>query len=266
MKYTSENRAFASFSGICPYRCNHCYTFIDEFVSKGKDNIESIIDSLKGKDFEIVYVSGYRENFIKPSEGILLLERLYKEFGCDILLTTRAVFEQEFINRISTLNSEMKKNGNNLFLCISIPAYESYELLEPSKLIPSPEMRMDFLKKIHIEGIYTILTIRPLCPDSFIPTAETLKIINNVKSHCSAVISSGIVVNDYILDKLESFPTNFSYTESNIMNCLDNKIPVKYVDVEHELDTIEKHCKDLNIPFFKNSLPAINYLYDRDNS
>lgn len=261
MKYTENSRVFASFSGSCPYKCLHCYTFSEDFVSKGKDDINSIISELstKGK-FNIVYISGYRENFIIPSDGLSLMEAIYDNFHCDILVTTRAVFDANNIQRLFALNKRMQSKGNQLYFCVSIPAYESYQLLEPNPIIPPPQERLRFLKQIYVGGINTLLTIRPLCPTEFIPVLESIKLLNEASGYCSAIISSGIVVDNLILSKLKGFPKQFRYETKKLMNCLKNDIDMKYVNVENELEQIEVVCRNLNIPFFKSSLPAINYL------
>lgn len=261
MKYSEHSRAFASFSGICAYNCLHCYTFSDNFANKGKECTEHIISDLKKKDFNIVYISGYKENFLNPMEGLSMIETIYETFHCDLLLTTRTAWDNNNIKYLSDLNQKMRFNGNKLYFCISIPAYKSYKLLEPNPIIPTPKQRIEFLKQIHNEGIITLLTIRPLCPNDFIPISESLDIIKEVKGYCSAVISSGIVVNNVILKRLKNFPNKFNFEEKKLMDCLNNDIIVKYVNVEKELEAINSLCIENNIPFFKNSLPAINYLF-----
>jgi len=156
----------------------------------------------------------------------------------------------------------MEQKGNRIYFCISVPALQSYKRLEPNSLIPSPQQRIEFLKRLYSVGICTILTIRPLCPNSFIPVSECTEIIKQIQGQCSAVISSGIVVDDYILKRLPEFPKNAEYVEKGIMSCLENDIKVKYINVDKELKEIENSCKKYNIPYFNNSLPAINYLYD----
>ncbi len=262
MKYSENSRAFASFSGKCPYECSHCYTFSKEFVSKGKADVNSIINELNSKkNFNIVYISGYKENFVDPAKGMSLLESVYDNFCCDILITTRAVFDVNNTNRLFALNARMQSNGNHLYFCVSIPAYESYRLLEPNPIIPSPSQRLQFLKNIYLGGINAILTIRPLCPNTFVPISESIRLINEIDGYCSAVISSGIVVDNFILTKLNEFPDVFDYEEKKLMNCLENDINVKYVNVKKELEQVENTCKKSGIPFFQNSLPAINYIF-----
>lgn len=147
MKYSEKSRAFASFSGICSYRCLHCYTFSDDFTNRGKECTEHIISDLKKQDFNIVYISGYKENFLNPMEGLSMIETIYETFHCDLLLTTRTVWDTNYIKRLSLLNQKMRFNGNKLYFCISIPAYKSYKLLEPNPMIPTPKQRIEFLDR-----------------------------------------------------------------------------------------------------------------------
>lgn len=49
---------------------------------------------------------------------------------------------------------------------------------------------------------------------------------------------------------------------NSISICVFGKdINVKYVNVKKELEQVENTCKKSGIPFFQNSLPAINYIF-----
>ena len=259
---SNDGRQFVSFSGICPFNCNHCYTFCEGYTTDVEDiSVERIISGIKGNNFDIVYVSGHRENFIDHIEGIRLCEELYSNFHTDIMLTTRCVFNSLELRRLHNLNVQMRKNGQFLFFCASIPALKSYKKLEPSLLIPSPEERISCLKEVFDAGIFTVLTVRPLCPDNYIPIDEPLEIIKRCKDFSSGVISSGIVVDETILNRLPDFPSDFSYTEEPLMPCLNNEdISVKYVNVNTELSILQAYCNTQNLPFYSHSLPLIKFL------
>lgn len=254
-------RQFVSFTGKCPYQCNHCYTFCTGYDSydSGK-NVEEIVKSLQDEVFDIVYVSGHKENFVNPNEGIELCEQIFKRYNSDIMITTRNIFDCEQLERIKALNEKMKEKNKDLFFCASIPALQSYRKLEPNPIIPNPIQRIDNLKKIFDIGIYTILTLRPLCPDGYIPIKEIIEIIEKCKLHTSVVLSSGIVVDDEILCKLPEFPKDFKCQEKPLMPCLKNKLSMRYVDVDSEINEIKMKCKEYSLPFFEHSLPAIEYL------
>lgn len=258
---SNYKRQFVSFTGKCPYQCNHCYTFCTGYDSydSGK-NVKEIVKRLKNEEFDIVYISGHKENFVNPDEGIELSEQIFRKYNSDIMITTRNIFSQEQLEKINILNKKMKEKNKDLFFCASIPALQSYKKLEPNSIIPSPVQRIENLKKIYNLGIYTILTLRPLCPDAYIPIEEIIDIIELCKQHTSVVLSSGIVVDDEILRKLVGFPKDFVSQEKPLMPCLKNNISMIYVDVNEELKKIKEKCKECELVFFEHSLPAIEYL------
>ncbi len=264
MKKSKISRAFASFDGVCPFKCLHCYTYTKDFNSKGQTNISNIIEKLEKETFDIIYISGYKENFYPSNEGIDLIESIYERFNCHILFTTRNVFSKEEIQRLSQINKNMNKSKKLLFACVSISAGNSYRKIEPKELIKSPEERVMFLKKLFDEGIITILTLRPVFPDGYIPTKEYLDIINLMENNCDAIISSGIVVNEHILQQLKDFPENYNYAQKPIMNCLQqDNLLVKYVDVSTELENIKGKSYECNIPFFSESMDAVEYFIEK---
>ena len=253
-------REFVSLNGRCPYACLHCYTYDLNYDWEQLSTIDEIIDDLKKKTFDIVYVSGHRENFIDVDLGIELTQKIYDNFKCDILITTRNVFDDEQIEKVVNLNQLMKKENKSLYFCVSIPALDSYKKLEPSKMIPTPNERMEFLKRLHSKNIYTMLTIKPLCPDNFIPIKEALEIIENCHEYSNVILSSGIVVNDAIIERLKANKIDFQGKSGKLMECLNNEIEVVHVDVANELEQISELCKKYSVPFFEHSLPAIEYL------
>lgn len=253
-------REFVSFSGKCPYSCLHCYTFTPEYHSIGEDSIAQIVDNLKGANPDVIYISGHKENFISPNKGLELGEKLFETYHCDIMMTTRNVFFKSDIDRLSNLNSKMRVKGRNLFFCVSIPALDSYKKLENNQAIPTPQQRIEFLEKVYAKGIDTFLTIKPLCPNEFIPIEEILQIVEECKAFSTVVLSSGIVVNNHILKRLKDFPLDFKSFEAPLMTCLENDIVMQYVDVSEELTQIESLCDEYSIPFFQHSMPAIKYV------
>lgn len=260
MKYT---RQFISFSGECPFKCNHCYTFCSGYDKNDSGNsVTDIINELKEKQsrFDIVYISGHKENFINPDEGLLLCEELFANFLCDIMITTRCVFNDKQLRRLSLLNKNMKTKGRDLFFCASIPALESYKKLEPTSIIPSPEERINNFIRVSEAGLYTVLTLRPLCPDEYIPVQELLRIVDKCKDYTTAVLSSGIVVNNQILGKLNGFPPDFKSEKKPLMPCLKNDLSMQYVDVTNEIAAIKKKCVECQLPFFTHSMPVIEHI------
>ena len=265
------NRVFISLGGRCKYACHHCYTHMPEYkLSPDIPIIELVENSNLSEETDIVYISGHRENFIDPFEGLALCDAVYEKAKCDILITTRSAFDIQHIHKLVLLADKMRKNGHYFFFCASIPALESFRLIESSDLIPSPEKRMKSLKMIYDTGIvYTILTIRPLFHNSYLSVNEPIEIIEKCADFSDAVLSSGFVANEFLFDKM-NYPKNEKMFESDLMPCLGQKnMKVYYCDVNNELDILEAACKKQKVPFFSTnhtgdsdsvSLECVNFL------
>jgi DNA repair photolyase len=258
--FSEDNRVFVSFGGKCPFQCLHCYTFSQNFKTEDFFSIEDIISNLKRKDkFDTIYVSGYRENFENPNDGLDLVEALFSEFKCHILFTTRNVFSEEHILRVSNLNKLMRESNKFLFACVSISAYNSYRQIEPNNKIPSPDKRIEFLKQLYDNDIITFLTLRPIYPDLFIPTKEYLEILEKSYKFCNAVIASGLCVDDYIVERLKTFPKD-CVSKSEVWAYFN--MEVREIDVSKELSEIETFCKE-KVLVFEGSIPAMSHFYNQ---
>jgi len=254
-----KTRELVSFDGPCPYKCKHCYTF---GLNEKCENLssEDIIKSLEGKNFDVIYVSHNKENFIVPTKGIDLCRKLFNKYHKDIIAITRNVFNEDELDDFSRLNDEMNRNGKILCLAVSIPALESVGVTEGEGLIPTPQKRIDFLKRAKAKGLRTVLVIRPLFPDKFIPISEPLQLIEECKDFVDCVLSSGLAVNDAILKQLEMKESDFNYLDGDNSNYLIGAIGnAKYIDVKKEIQQLKEKCKSLNIHMFDHSLEALKF-------
>lgn len=256
-----EKRVLVSLDGECPYHCKHCYTY-DLEKREGSRTISEIVDSIKNEEFDIIYVSQKKENFVFPDEGLSLCEELFEHYRTDIIAITRNVFDEKQLKRLKTINQKMIKEGKRFFLAVSIPALESARVTEELSIIPSPEERIDFLRRASKEGISTILVIRPLYPETIIKIEEILNLVDKCKEFVSCILSSGLVVNESILDRLGYKEDDFSYVNDGKSDYLVGAIEgnMKYIDVKKELEMIRLYCQKLGVPFFEHSIPAINYI------
>ena len=155
----------------------------------------------------------------------------------------------------------MLRSGRLLTACVSIPAIASIKKLEPSSRIPSPKRRIRFLHQLHGLNIATVLTLRPLFPQSFIPIDELIDIIVSAASASSAVLSSGIVLEEGVQSRLRKLPADLHTVRAPLMPCLGNKYDVLYVDVEPELRTLRDVCSKRGLPFFTESISAVLHIH-----
>lgn len=254
------NRELVSFKGRCPMDCKHCFAREITDENEEENDIEDIINDLKSKKFDVVYVSHYKENFYNAEKGVCLCEKIYDEFNCDICVITRCILTSELLVRISNLNDKMKLRGNKLTFCISIPAYDSYAKFEKSKIVPTPQQRIDFAGQLKDSSITTIVTIRPMFPSSIVPTSEIYKIVDNCANKVDAILTGGLYVSDSIIKCLNINKEEIEFlheVESEYLVGVEKKF--KAVDVEAEINSLKKYCQERGIPFFKHSMDALNY-------
>jgi len=257
-KYTK--RVIVSFDGICPMNCKHCYTF--ELDKKRETKTSDIIKNIESCEFDVIYVSQSYENFFDGQKGIALCTDLYNKYKKDIVIITRSYLNDEIIKMLYDLNETMKINAHQLYLIVSLSARQSYGVTETVDICPSPKQRISNLERAFNKGIKTILLLRPLFPNNIIPILESVSVIDETKTFINAVISSGLILTDKILDRLELNKNDFNYFEngdSEYLKDLD-KETVKYVDIEKEMHLVQSYCELIEIPFFMHSMPAINYL------
>lgn len=256
-----NDRVLVSFDGLCEYACKHCYTQ-DMDQKLPKRTVDEIVDSIKEESFDIIYVSQKKENFIDPDEGLDLCEKLYERYQCSIMAITRNVFQPHQLERLVTLHNKMKNNKHELFIGVSVPALYSAYKTENLDLLPEPKQRLEFVKDLYNKGLNVILFLRPLFPDKIISLSEAFEIINLLDKQVSCVVSAGLVTNKHILDRLGLKACDFDYLPEGQSEYLKGAADLEfnYTDVEYELSQVHDYCLDKEIPFFRHSLPAINYL------
>lgn len=196
--YIGNHRAMISLGPLsekkyCPYNCAFCYVK-SGFMKYIKLEIEDIIKFLKdnfGK-YDIVYISGDTDSFAYPrtNQAIELIEKIAENINVDILFTTRTKFDEKHLKRLKDINSYMKRKNHKLISCISISRLFSAEYIEPYP-IPSPQERIEMLKKLKENGLYTILATRPFLP--IINSDEYIEIIKKSKNYVDVVLRRSVV-------------------------------------------------------------------------
>ncbi len=256
-----RKRAFVSFDGHCPYNCKHCFSFeIDQ--PDIPRTIKQIVDSLSDTQFDIVYVSQKKENFVNVDNGLLLCEQLFSQYECNLMIITRNVFNQHQISRLQSLQQKMRKREKFLFVGISIIGLESAAISEDLSIVPAPEERLEFASTLYRNGIPSIVLIRPLFPRHIIPTEECMKIVDKIAGNISCILSGPLMVNKQILERLGMTSSDLTYLCDANSEYLDGAIAgsMKNIDVTQETEELKKYCQKKGVPYFAHSLPAINYI------
>jgi len=151
----------------CPYRCAFCYVQ-DGFTKYARLDEDAIIDFLEENRsrYDIVYVSGDTDSFAPPrtERALYLLERIVNTLDVDVLFTTRTVFSESDYEILKRIIDEQNRTKNMFFACISITRYsENAAYIEPHP-IPSPDQRIETLKRLKEAGATTVAALRPFLP------------------------------------------------------------------------------------------------------
>ena len=261
MKITQ--RAFVSFDELCPYECKYCYTY---GIKREKiRTTQEIVNSIAEKKFDVIYVSQKNDNFANPLKGLDLCRQLFQKYRTNIFIITRNVFNDSELVELEKLKADIGSENKQIFIAVSLNAIDSIDICENTDRVCSPKERIEFLKKLSDKGFTPILMLRPIFPDTIIPVEECLQIIDRTHSYISCVVSSGLGVNQDILDRLGINESQFSYNQNQeyLQGAIDCEI--KFINVDYEIQKISQKCQSLKIPMFEHSMPALNYLLESYN-
>ena len=267
--YLDNGRAMVSLGQLskaqhCPFSCAFCYVQ-DEFVSYASLEIDEIINFLKNnrEDYKIIYISGDTDSFAPPrtDKALDLLHRIATEVQCDLLFTTRTTFSEAHYHKLEQIANEQKRANKMLYACVSITRLSAESAyLEPYP-IPSPEDRMNVLKRLKEIGATTVLAMRPFLP--VVNVNDYLTIIDKTKQFVDIVLGEGF----YFIrgGKLEKrvFPNGISdeYEKDIIRNQKmsfdDNKADWDIWKSDNYQQVVAKKCKELGIVFAMHSSDAI---------
>lgn len=266
--YVKNDRAMVSLGPLssnkyCSYSCAFCYVQ-DGFLKYKKMCIKDICTYLvENKDkFSIIYVSGDTDSFAAPrtEEGIELLTAISEKLNKDVLFTTRMVFSEYDMKGIVRVNDILKNKNKNLYACISITSPNEERSIEPNP-INTVDDRIKQLNLFKTNDIFSILAMRPFLPIYSIEQYKNLvlKVLGKVDCilgerwyfHENDIIYNRVMQGRKI-DKGNVILTEMDFDDNTCIwsSWYDDKL-------ENE---IEELCKQLEIPFYMRSAPAIKYL------
>ena len=264
--YIGNNRAMISLGPLtdnkyCPYNCAFCYvkSGFTKYTKLEIDNIMTFLNYNKEK-YDIVYISGDTDSFAPPrtEKAIDLIKRISENIDVDITFTTRTIFDEKSLEKLKYISNYMKNKNYKLIASISISRLYSANYIEPNP-IPSPEERIETLKKLKENGLYTILATRPFLP--IITSNEYIEIINKAKDYIDAVLGEIWYADEKLIkDVCKNIDMKEIKFIENTMDFDDNDKVWKCYEAKETIEDVTKFCKDNKIPFYMRSRPAIEYI------
>lgn len=204
----SEGRVTVSQGGECPFECAYCYTYADGFVGYVNDSAEGVVSRLEGQvnQFDLVQLGCDTEVFLQQNKATNLIQRL-TGLERDISFATKAALTDKSIDalvqaaEVISTTKHWFSPERKLVGFVSLTGLETAAVIE--KKAPSPERRIETLRKLSEAGIPAFVYIRPLLPQ--IPESEINELIKRTEEYVT-----GYVVGKYYSDA--SMPLQVSGT------------------------------------------------------
>jgi DNA repair photolyase len=187
LKFDQE-RVLTYSSLKCPLNCRYC--FVEDMSHEQENHTAYLSDeqfellTKLPEEITLIMLGCDTEFFQNKKNALEILEKILK-LNKDISVITKLSLPSEFIDKLKSINDDMKTRGNVLSFSVSIPCAQSAVLWEPDA--PSFEKRVETLKEASSSGLMTMVAIRPLLPD--VSDAELEKIVNATKEYAHGYYS-----------------------------------------------------------------------------
>lgn len=234
----------------CPHGCRYCYaSFMKRFTSHKEKwgefldikicNKKIDLDKISNKN---VFLSSVTDCYNKYEEKYCITRKILEQLvnsNCNLSISTKS--------KLILRDIDLLKQIKNLVVCMSINTLDESFKNDMDKASTIKE-RMDTLKELHRNGIYTVLFMSPIFPY----ITEWKNIIEETKCY----------IDEYWFENLN---LRGEY-KKDILNYIKEKRPElysKYIDIYIKKDNsywtqlsneIEEYCR-------KNNIKYINYFY-----
>ena len=237
----------------CTHGCKYCYASFMKRFTGHKENWGEFIDikrcdkliDLKKIAGKNVFLSSVTDCYNQYERDYCITRNILKQLvnsDCNLSISTKS----KLILRDIDLLKQMK----NLIVCISINTLDEKFRCDMDNASTIKE-RMDTLKELHNNGIYTVLFMSPIFPY----ITEWKKIIDSTKDYTS----------EYWFENLNlrgSYKKDiFNYIKNNYSNLYS-----KYIDiyVNKNNNYWENLAKEINTYCDKNNIKYTNYFYHKE--
>ena len=237
----------------CTHGCRYCYASFMKGFTGHKENWGEFIDikrcdkliDLKKIAGKNVFLSSVTDCYNQYERDYCITRNILKQLvnsDCNLSISTKS----KLILRDIDLLKQMK----NLIVCISINTLDEKFRCDMDNASTIKE-RMDTLKELHNNGIYTVLFMSPIFPY----ITEWKKIIDSTKDYTS----------EYWFENLNlrgSYKKDiFNYIKNNYSNLYSEYIDI-YVNKNNNY--WEKLAKEINTYCDQNNIKYTNYFYHKE--
>lgn len=202
-----NTRVLTTTSKKCNLGCTYCFASDKNYIPPKVISLAEV--SCLG-DYKLVQPACDTEFFL-DSNAFDILEHLLT-YEHDVAICTKLPMSKSKLEKLKKLKE--KFHNQTLNISVSFTSWDSYKEYEP--YAPTPQIRLNLLKKLHNSGLHTAVNIRPLIPN--VPNWELKKIIQ--KTHG---FTKGYVSGDYWTTNPKEF--NDCNVKQDDPKWMENKIP-----------------------------------------
>ena len=237
----------------CTHGCKYCYASFMKRFTGHKENWGEFIDikrcdkpidlnKITGKN---VFLSSVTDCYNQYEKEYCITRNILKQLvnsDCNLSISTKS----KLILRDIDLLKQMK----NLIVCMSINTLDETFRSDMDNASTIKE-RMDTLKELHNNGIYTVLFMSPIFPY----ITEWKEIIDNTKNYIDEYWFENLNLRgSYKKDILDYIKNNFSDLYSEYIDIYVNKNNKYWKELAEE---INNYCNQNNINY-------TNYFYHKE--
>ena len=209
-----------------------------------------ISESYLKKKIHMIYEKLHVQN---KTEALAIIDRLAQR-RLDLSVITKLSLSKPFIQRLSEIAQSVARAGNIFSFSVSILCAESARQWEPK--VPSPEKRIETLKRAYKAGIKTLVAFRPLLPT--LSDAEMEAVVKATKSYCYGFYSGALYLKDPMHELL---PDTSNLTIERLQPAWMPKGNIFYrIEKPGQMQTLREILQKYNKPLFEGAAEGIKYL------
>ena len=237
----------------CSHGCKYCYASFMKRFTGHKENWGEFIDvkrcdkpiDLKKISGKNVFLSSVTDCYNQYEKDYGITRNLLKQLvssNCNLSISTKS--------KLILRDIDLLKQMQNLTVCMSINTLDEKFRKDMDNASTINE-RMDTLRELHNNGIYTILFMSPIFPY----ITEWKEIIDNTKDYIDEYWFENLNLRgSYKKDILDYIKVNYANLYSKYIDIYVNKNDKYWKDLSLEIDS---YCNQNNIKYK-------NYFYHKE--
>lgn len=244
---------------VCPLDCTYC--FVHEMVSRKQEKHISYLNDEQWRllgtlpeDVRLVMLGCDTEFFQSKKDALSVLHRI-KTLHKDVSVVTKLPLNDAYLDEISAIARDIDGQGNIFSLSISLPCLSKEMLQKYEPGVPSPESRVETLKKAFSRGIFTMLAIRPLLPD--LQEDELREIVLKTKDYVHGYYSGPLYLK---ADTIKNLLPEYEKTHEIQPHWMLNGNTYQEIVKDGQTEFLSSLVMENGKPFFHGAADGVEYL------